>query len=135
MLAERTASLTATDISEVVLETARERLAAAGHDGVELRHAELPDGVPEGPFETILAAEVLYYLSAGEVAKSAARLADALAPGGRLLVAHTRGYFPHHAISSDHAARVVTRTRGLRSMRRWSGSELRVDLFERLPRS
>ncbi len=65
------------------------------------------------------------------MATSAARFADALAPGGRLLVAHTRGYFPHHAISADRAARVVAGTRGLRRVRRWSGSELRVDLFER----
>ncbi len=131
MLAERTASLTATDISEVVLETARERLQAAGHDGVELRRTELPDGVPEGPFDTIFAAEVLYYVSATEVAESAARLADALVPGGRLLVAHARGYFPHHAISADRAAGVVARSPGLRRVSRWGGSELRMDLFER----
>ncbi len=131
MLAERTASVTATDISEVVLETARERLAEAGHEKVDLRHAELPGGVPEGPFETIIAAEVLYYLSAGEVAESAARLADALVPGGALLVAHARGYFPHHEISADRAAGVVARSPGLRRVRRWGGSGLRVDLFER----
>ena len=131
MLADRADSLTATDISEVVLETARERLRAAGHEGVELRQADLPDGVPEGPFDTIVASELLYYLRADEVAEAAARLAAALAPGGRLLTAHTRGYFPKHAISADHAARLVGRARELRSVGRWSGSELRVDLLER----
>jgi protein-L-isoaspartate O-methyltransferase len=131
MLAERSASLMATDISEVVLERARERLRTAGHPDVEFRPAALPDGVPEGPFDTILAAEVLYYLPAGEVAESAARLAGALAPSGRLLVAHTRGYFAHHVISADRAAALVARTQGLRPVKRWSGSELRVDLFER----
>jgi chemotaxis methyl-accepting protein methylase len=131
MIAERTDSLVATDISEVVLETARQRLRDAGLEGVDLRPAELPGGVPAGPFDTIIASEVLYYLPAGEVAESATRLADALAPGARLLVAHTRGYFAHHAMSADRAARLVAGTRGLRSVRRWGGSELRVDLFER----
>jgi hypothetical protein len=65
------------------------------------------------------------------VTEFARRTAAALAPGGRLLVAHTRGYFPKHAISADHAARLVGRERELRSVRRWGGSELRVDLFER----
>ncbi len=133
MLAERTSSLTATDISEVVLEAARQRLREAGHDQVELRQAELPDGVPDGPFDTIVASEVLCYLRAFEAKESGARMAAALAPGGRLLVAHTRGYFPKHAISADHAARLVSRARGLRPVRRWGGSELRVDLLERPP--
>jgi chemotaxis methyl-accepting protein methylase len=132
MLAERTTSLIATDISAVVLETAWERLQEAGHGQVELRQAELPGGVPEGPFDTIVAAEVLCYLRAGEAAEAGTSMAAALAPGGRLLVAHTRGYFPKHAISSDHAARLVGRARGLRSVRRWSGRELRADLFERV---
>ena len=131
MIAERTESVTATDISEVVLETARERLAAAGYDGVELRQADLPDGVPEGPFDTIVASELLYYLRADEVAESAARLAAVLAPGGRLLTAHTRGYFPRHALSADHVARLVGRAPGLRFVERWSGRQRRVDLFER----
>ena len=132
MLAERTDSLVATDISEVVLEAARRRLAEAGHDRVAFRQADLPDGVPAGPFDTIIASELLYYLRADEVSEAATRLANALAPGGRLLTAHTRGYFPRHAISADHAARLVDRARGLRSVRRWGGSELRVDLFERV---
>jgi SAM-dependent methyltransferase len=130
MLAERTRSLVATDISDVVLETARQRLRDAGHDRVELRQAELPAGVPKGPFDTVVASEVLCYLRATEVAEFAGRMAAALAPHGRLLVAHTRGYFPKHAISADHAARLVGRAVGLRSVRRWGGSELRVDLFE-----
>jgi protein-L-isoaspartate O-methyltransferase len=131
LLAERTDSLVATDISDVVAETARRRLREAGREGVEVRPAARPAGVPRGPFDTMIAAEVLYYLRACEAAEAASRFAEALAPRGRLLVAHTRGYFPKHAISADHAARLVGRTRGLRAVRRWSGSELRVDLFER----
>jgi SAM-dependent methyltransferase len=133
MLAERTDALVATDISEVVLDAAQKRLAEAGHDRIEFRQADLPDGVPEGPFGTIIASELLYYLRADEVSEAGRRLASALAPGGRLLTAHTRGYFPRHAISADHAARLVGRTDGLRSVGRWGGSELRVDVFERAP--
>jgi SAM-dependent methyltransferase len=131
MLAEQTDSLVATDISDVVLEAARERLLDAGHGGVEFHQADLPDGVPAGPFDTIIASELLYYLRADEVRGAGMRLADALAPGGRILTAHTRGYFPKHALSADHVARLVGRTPGLRSVQRWGGSELRVDLFER----
>jgi SAM-dependent methyltransferase len=132
MLAERSTRVIATDISAVVLDTARERLQESGHTQVELRQAELPGGVPEGPFDTIVASEVLCYLRADEAAEAGANMAAALAPGGRLLVAHTRGYFPKHAISSDHATRQVARAPGLRSVKRWSGRELRAELFERV---
>lgn len=131
MLAERAGSVIATDISAVALETARRRLREAGHENVDFRQADLPDGVPGGPLDTVVASDLLYYLRAAEVAESGRRLAGALAPAGRLLVAHTRGYFPRHAISADHAARLIGRAEGLRRVRGWGGTELRVDLFER----
>ena len=131
MLAERATEVIATDISEVVLETARRRLREAGHSGVTFLQADLPEGLPAGPFDTVIASELLYYLRADEVSASAGQLAEALAPGGRLLVAHTRGYFPRHAISADHAARLVGRAPGLRSIKHWGGTERRVDVFER----
>jgi SAM-dependent methyltransferase len=130
-LAERSTSLVATDISETAIATTGERLRGAGRDGVELRTAALPGDLPEGPFDTILASDVLCYLVPEEVKLAAGRMAAALAPGGRLLVSDTRGYFPTHAVSADHAARLVARTPGLRGAGRWGGSRLRVDLFER----
>ena len=131
MLAQRATEVVATDISEVVLETARRRLREAGHDRVTFLQADLPEGIPGGPFDTVIASELLYYLRADEVTASAGQLAEALAPGGRLLVAHTRGYFPRHAISADHAARLVERAPGLRSIKHWGGTERRIDVFER----
>ena len=131
MLAERSTTLVATDISAVALDAASERLEESGHRQVEFRQAELPGGVPKGPFNTVVASEVLCYLRAWEVVETGGRIVASLAPGGRLLVAHTRGYFPKHAISADHAVRLVSRAGGLRSVGRWSGRELRADLFER----
>ncbi len=89
MLAPRCASLLAVDFSPTALERARERLAGA--EGVEFRRAQLPEETPAGPFDTIVAAEVLYYWSPELVRTGLEKLEAALAPGGTLLAVHWRG--------------------------------------------
>lgn len=63
-----------------------------------LRHAPraralrlaLPARFPRARYDTIVVAELLYYLSARDMAQVAADVAAALRPGGRLVLAHHR---------------------------------------------
>ncbi|WP_298913147.1 class I SAM-dependent methyltransferase [uncultured Algimonas sp.] len=71
--------------------------ARAGSPRVSIERALLPDGAPDTPFDLIVIAEVLYYLTPREIARLGRRLR--LAPGGRLVLAH------HHVDFADTSSR------------------------------
>ncbi len=96
LLAPRVEQLVATDIAQLALERAALRCAA--HDNITFRRLDLVEDTLPGPFDLIVCSEVLYYLQDREtLARTAARLAAALAPGGYLLMAHT------HVLADDPA--------------------------------
>jgi len=101
MLAARASHLTAVDFSPTALARARERVAAAGARNVDLLERKLPEGTPDGPFETIVCAEVLYYWSADLVVEGLRRIEAALAPGGTLLAVHWRHPDPRRELTGD----------------------------------
>ena len=59
MLANRCDGLLAVDVSERAVAAARRRLTGRRHVRVERR--TLPEEMPHGPFDLIVASEVLYY--------------------------------------------------------------------------
>ena len=84
MLAPRCDSLLAVDFSRTAVAEARRRLSAE-RVGRASSGATLPEQMPEGPFDTIVCSELLYYWSAATGARGAAagwRLS--LADGGTL---------------------------------------------------
>jgi SAM-dependent methyltransferase len=99
MLAPRASHLTAVDFSPTALGRARERLAGA--DQVELLERRLPEGMPDGPFDTIVCAEVLYYWTADLVVDGIRRIEAALAPDGTLLAVHWRHPDPRRELTGD----------------------------------
>lgn len=105
MLAPRSSSLCAVDFSPTALERARRRLA--GQDHVELRQRRLPEEMPEGPFDTIVCAEILYYWSAELVRDGVRRIEAALAPGGTLLLVSWRHPDPRRALTGDDVHAIV----------------------------
>src|SRR5919199_2360476 len=86
MLAPLCDELLAVDISERAVVAARERLANYPHVRVERR--TLPDETPEGPFDLIVASEILYYFSKELVLMTLQRFERVLAPSGMLLAVH-----------------------------------------------
>lgn len=112
MLAPRCSSLLAVDFSPTALERAAERLADA--ENVELRRAKLPEETPAGPFDTIVAAEVLYYWSPELVADGLARLEAALAPGGTLVAVHWRHGDPRRELDGDGVHAILRERTALR---------------------
>jgi SAM-dependent methyltransferase len=101
MLAPRASQLVAVDFSPAALARARERLADAGAEDVELLERRLPEGMPDGPFDTIVCAEVLYYWSAELVLDALRRIEAALAPSGVLLAVHWRHPDPRRELTGD----------------------------------
>ena len=129
MLADRATELVAVDFSTAALDRARERLA--GHRKIKFELRVLPEETPEGPFDTIVCSEVLYYWSPQLVEDGLARLEDALAPSGTLVATHWRGSDPRRELTGDDVHRILrehTRLRweaGARTseylLDRWSG--------------
>ncbi len=88
MLASLCDELLAVDISERAVATAKERLMGFPHVRVERRI--LPEETPNGPFDLIIASEVLYYLSRERVLIALRRFEEVLTLGGALLAVHYR---------------------------------------------
>ena len=85
-LANRCLRLLAVDSSETAVREAARR--TAGLSSVTVKQALLPSQTPQGPFDLIVASEILYYLSLPDMLTLLDQLQRALAPGGRLVVLH-----------------------------------------------
>ena len=112
MLAPRCEHLVAVDFSPTALERARERLGDA--DNVELLCRRLPEEMPDGPFDTIVCAEVLYYWSAALVRDGMHKMEAALAPGGTLLAVHWRQADPRRELTGDDVHAILDEETSLR---------------------
>ena len=78
------ATLVGIDVSEPMLASAASQLPATR---VELRVAALEDRLPDGPFDLIASALCVHHLRGPEKRALFQRIFDALAPGGRFVVA------------------------------------------------
>jgi tRNA threonylcarbamoyl adenosine modification protein (Sua5/YciO/YrdC/YwlC family) len=78
------ASLVGVDESEAMLATARETLAS---ERVELRVARLEEPLPDGRFDLVASALAVHHLTDGDKEQLFARVAGALEPGGRFVLA------------------------------------------------
>ena len=95
-LAQRSLRLVATDGAQSAVGLTREAL-----DGVtraDVRQLALP-ALPEGRFDAVVIAEVLYYLRSREVVALGRGLRRAVRPGGRIVLAH------HHIDFDDTSCR------------------------------
>jgi tRNA (cmo5U34)-methyltransferase len=78
------ADLVGLDESEGMLGAARDRLPA---DRVELRVGRLEDDLPGGPFDLVASALCVHHLVGAQKRSLFARVREALAPGGRFVLA------------------------------------------------
>jgi SAM-dependent methyltransferase len=79
----------AIDISDVALELAASRVRDL--DNVSLAQAEVPRGWPEGTFDLIVLSEILYFLSAEEIAQVARLAWASLSDQGTCLLVNWTG--------------------------------------------
>ena len=128
MLAPRCDELLAVDVSETAVALARERLA--GVPGVTVERRMLPEQMPEGPFDLILASEVLYYLTREEMLATLRTFEEELAPGGILLAVHWRHETETYPLQGDEVHELLQTNTRLRSEKSTTEKDYRLDLFE-----
>jgi predicted TPR repeat methyltransferase len=99
LLAPACDTLTAVDAAPTAVAAARERVADLSH--VEAAVAVLPEELPRGPWDLVVASEVLYYFDLPLLGALLDALEAALLPGGTLLAVHYTGPAPDHRLTAD----------------------------------
>ena len=131
MLAPYCDELLAVDTSERAVELARERLSGQGNVHVEQR--TLPEEMPEGPFDLIVASEILYYLPQETMLLTLQRFEEELAPGcGTLLAVHWRKETRTYPLQGDEVHQLLIENTSLANTKTTVEPEYRLDLFEDL---
>ena len=128
MLAGRCDALLAVDVSEKAVAAARERLAALDHVRVERR--TLPEEMPGGPFDLVVASEVLYYFPREEMLQMLDGFEAALAPGGALLAVHWRRETRTYPLQGDEVHELLAANTRLALTESVAEPDYRLDLFE-----
>ncbi len=128
MLAPRCDELLAVDASERAVAAARERLAGQRHVRVERR--TLPEEMPVGRFDLIVASEVLYYLPRPVVLDALRRFEAGLAPGGYLLAVHWRKETRTYPLQGDEVHELLHVNTRLETVGTIVEPKYRLDLFE-----
>ncbi len=128
MLAPLCGELLAVDTSEKAVEIARDRLKDFTHVRVEQR--TLPEEMPEGPFDLILASEVLYYFPEKVALQTLGRFEAGLASGGALLAVHWRKETRTYPLRGDEVHELLLQNSRLENTKTILEPEYRLDLFE-----
>ena len=128
MLAELCDELLAVDVSERAVAAASERLKGLEHVRVERR--TLPEEMPEGPFDLILASEVLYYFPREEMLAMLDAFETILAPGGALLAVHWRRETRTYPLQGDEVHGLLVAHTTLTLTESVAEPDYRLDLFE-----
>ena len=128
MLADRCDELLAVDVSERAVAAARERLAGRRHVRVERR--TLPEQMPEGPFDLIVASEVLYYFTREVMLATLRAFEREMIPGGALLAVHWRRETRTYPLQGDEVHELLMRHTRLQNTRTILEPDYRLDLFE-----
>jgi SAM-dependent methyltransferase len=129
LLAPRCERLDTLDAAPTAVALARERLRA--HPAAHAQLGSIPEDVPAGPFDLVVASEILYYLDAERLAGTLARLGDVLAPGGRLVAVHWRPVGPERPYSAEQVHRLLRNCEALASVRIQRREQYLLDVLER----
>jgi predicted TPR repeat methyltransferase len=128
MLADRCDELLAVDVSERAVAEARRRLSGRGHVRVERR--TLPEEMPDGPFDLIVASEILYYFPREEMLAVLQSFERELARGGSLLAVHWRRETKTYPLQGDEVHELLAQNTRLRNTETIAEPDYRLDLFE-----
>jgi protein-L-isoaspartate O-methyltransferase len=129
MLAKRCRHLTTLDGSPTAVEFARRQLAK--RPGVQLLTGAIPGAIPNGPFDLVVASEILYYLAVEELAATLDRLCEQMQPSARLVAVHWRPDGPDRPQTTDTVHATLRREGRLQSVERGGTHEYRLDVLER----
>jgi hypothetical protein len=110
MLAGRCDELLAVYVSERAVVAASERLSGRKH--VVVKRRTLSEEMPGGPFDLIVASEILYYLTEDEMLATLRSFERELAQGGVLLAVHWRRKIRTYPLQGDEVHELLWNIRG-----------------------
>jgi predicted TPR repeat methyltransferase len=128
MLADRCDELLAVDVSERAVAAARRRLSGRRHVRVERR--TLPEEMPDGPFDLIVASEVLYYFPREEMLAVLQAFERELARGGALLAVHWRREIRTYPLQGDEVHELLAQNTRLEIGETIIEPDYHLDLFD-----
>lgn len=128
MLAPRCDELVAVDAAGRAVAAARRRLS--GRPNVRVLRRTLPEEMPEGPFDLIVASEILYYFDRELLLETLRRFEESLAPGGALLAVHWRRRTRTYPLQGDDVHRLLLENTRLERRATAAEPEYRLDLLE-----
>jgi SAM-dependent methyltransferase len=129
VLAPRCERLTTIDAAPTAVALARSRLSHAGH--VRVLHGPIPDSVPAGQFDLVVASEILYYLNAAELAATVLMLKSRVSPGARLVAVHWRPAGPERPLDAQQVHGLLRRQTWLKPVRSSGTRDYLLDVLER----
>ena len=132
-LADRTARLLSTDVSERALDTARTKNADASH--ITFRKMSLPGEFPDETFDLIMVSEVAYYLDEPDWLTAMQTIFDHLRPNGHIVLVHWLPPVHDYPQTGDEVHDRFTKfaeTKPLNNIRSERAENYRLDVWERL---
>lgn len=128
-LAPRCRALVTIDAAPTAVAAARRRLGTT--PGVTVVQGAIPPAIPDGPYDLVVASEILYYLDGEELEATLAVLHARTPPGARWVAVHWRASGPERPLT---AAAVHDRLRGcdwLAPRGRCDTADYLLDVLER----
>jgi predicted TPR repeat methyltransferase len=126
-LASRCDRLLATDIAQVPLTVARQRLS--GRAGVTFEQRRVPQDWPTGPFDLILLSEIGYYCGAADLSRLIAAAVASLTGDGVLLACHWRHPVADYPLTGDEVHEQLRRESGLSVLVEHMEADFRLDVL------
>jgi SAM-dependent methyltransferase len=128
-LAPRCESLTTIDFAPTAVRLAKSELAPYPH--ARAIQGRIPDDLPAGPYDLVLASEVLYYLDRDALGRTLDALERELSPAGRLVCVHWRRTGTDRPLSADQVHETIRALSWLKPLPRTPAGEYLLDVFER----
>lgn len=132
-LAARADAVVALDLSDSAVASARERTRDLAH--VRVDRADVRDGLPDGPFDTVVLSEVGYYFELGEWTTLLAGIGEILSEEATVGLCHWQEDEPDFALSPEAVHEIAISTLGLAVVVRHREDDFRLDVLSRSARS
>lgn len=129
LLAPRCRRLVTIDGAPTAVESARKRVA--GHPQTEIIRGEIPGDIPPGPYDLVVASEILYYLDRATLTDTLAALREAMAPEARLVAVHWRPAGPERPLDAAAVHAALADQRWLRPVTLGGTGDYLLDVYER----
>lgn len=129
LLAPRCRSLITIDYSPTAVDLARAALVDQLH--VQALLGAIPQDLPEGLFDLVVASEVLYYLDPGALPQTLAALHARMLPRARLVCVHWRPAGPERPFTATEVHDAIGRESWLRGVTAERQPQYLLDVWER----